>query len=129
MITPRLLLLVGLFGAIGAICRYIVSELSLKWFGIAFPIATLTVNVLGCLMLGALAETSLTSDLIPDAWRIGIGIGFLGGLTTFSTFGHETFRHLQDGNLSVAAGSVAANLLLGLLAVWFGVSLARMAFS
>ena len=104
------------------------SGWSVRLFGDGFPYGTLLVNVLGCFLIGVLAHIGLTTDLLPKETREALGIGFLGGLTTFSTFGWETFRGLEDSAWSFAAGNVAANVLAGLTAVWAGVTVARALF-
>jgi len=120
------LLLIGCFGAAGAVSRYLVSKWMLIWFGDAFPIGTLLVNVIGCCLLGIVAQFSIESTAISKETREVIGVGFLGGLTTFSAFGWDTFRRLQEGMWGAAAGNVTANLIGGLLAVWLGATLARL---
>lgn len=120
------LLLIGCCGAAGAISRFLVGKWMVIWFGDAFPIGTLLVNVVGCCLLGFVAEFGLESTSLSKETREVIGVGFLGGLTTFSTFGWDTFRRLQEGMWAAAAGNVAANLVAGLLAVWLGVTVARM---
>ena len=82
-------------------------------------------NVLGCLALGFLLEVERGSDLVTHSVRLLVAVGFLGAFTTFSTFGYETLRYVQDGSPHLALLNVAANLTLGLLAVWLGVGLAR----
>jgi CrcB protein len=122
MVTTRIILMIALCGAGGAVMRFLVHQWSLRWFGDGFPLGTLFVNVTGCFLLGGLSQL-VGSQLLPEPWRIALGIGFLGGLTTFSTFGYETYRHLDAGNWGVAAASMSANLLVGLAAVWAGVAL------
>lgn len=119
------LLLIGAFGGGGAIIRYMVSTGSVRWFGDGFPVGTLIVNVAGCFLLGVLYQLSAWGS-IPNEWRQPLGIGFLGGLTTFSTFGYETIAALEKGKWHVAGGNVALNLFLGLTAVWLGFVLTRM---
>lgn len=116
----RELVWIALGGAAGAVSRYLVTLGCQRWAE-NFPVATLIVNVTGCFCLGAL----LQSAWLPAATRLAIGTGLLGGLTTFSTFGHETFRALEKGQWNLALGNVAANLILGLLAVWAGVALVQ----
>ena len=120
------LLLIGCCGAVGAVSRYLVGKWMVIWFGDAFPIGTLLVNVVGCCLLGFVAQFGLESTSLSKETREVIGVGFLGGLTTFSTFGWETFRRLQEGSWSIAAGNVVANLVAGLLAVWLGATVAKM---
>jgi len=96
--------------------------------GEGFPYGTLAVNILGCFLLGAVQQVGETTDFLSQETRIMLTIGFLGALTTFSTFGYETFRQLEDGRLTVVLGNVGAQLILGLLAVWAGLTLIRVLF-
>lgn len=121
------LMLVGMAGAAGAVARYGVSLLAVRLLGERFAFGTLMVNVLGCLLLGALLEAERHTPLVTHPLRLLLAVGFLGAFTTFSTFGWETFRYLQDGAANLAVLNVAANLVLGLLAVWAGWGLARWA--
>jgi CrcB protein len=120
-------MLVGMAGAAGAVARYGVSLLAVRLLGDRFAFGTLAVNVLGCLLLGALLEAERHTPLVTHPLRLLLAVGFLGAFTTFSTFGWETFRYLQDGAANLAALNVAANLVLGLLAVWAGWGMARWA--
>ena len=122
------LLYIGLFGAVGAVSRYLMSGWAAYWFGEGFPYGTLLVNVLGCFLLGVLFHLGMTTDLFTKETREALAFGFLGGLTTFSTFGLETYRRLEDGTWLLAAGNVAANVVVGLIAVWAGITLARAVF-
>jgi len=120
------LFLIGGCGAAGAVSRYLISKWMVTWFGDAFPVGTLLVNVLGCCLLGFVGQFSLESTAISKETRDVIGVGFLGGLTTFSAFGWDTYRRIHEGLWGAAAGNVAANLIAGLLAVWLGATLARL---
>ena len=120
------LFLVGCCGAVGAVARYLLSKWMVLWFGDTFPVGTLLVNVLGCFLLGFVAQFSIESTSISKETRDMIGAGFLGGLTTFSAFGWDTFRRIQEGLWGAAAGNIAANLIAGLFAVWLGATLARL---
>ncbi len=119
------LLLVGLFGAFGAVSRYVLSAWGLRVFGDAFPLGTLAVNVIGCGLIGVLFQVDESMRLISSEWRVAIAAGFLGGLTTFSSFGLETVRLVELGRHSVAVTNVLANLVLGLAAVVGGMALVR----
>lgn len=119
----REILLVASGGAVGAVARYLASLLCSELLGDRFPWGTFTVNVLGCFLLGWLAQTAASSTAISDAMKLTLGTGFLGAFTTFSTFGVQTIQ-LWNRTPSVAIGNVLANLVLGLLAAAFGIYLA-----
>lgn len=93
--------------------------------GTAFPVGTLVVNVLGCFLLGLLMHVGTATDLIPRPARVGLGVGLLGGLTTFSTFGWETVKLAEEAQWALAAANITANVLLGLGAAWLGIVTAR----
>lgn len=110
-------LLVFLGGTIGAPARYLLDRYVQRRRGGAFPWGTLAVNVFGCLVLGLLtgAAQALPGDLVVFA-----GTGFCGALTTFSTFGYETTKLLEQGSLLEAGLNVLAGLALGILAAVSG---------
>ena len=109
----------------GSIGRYLVSGLVHRWLPFAtFPWGTLAVNALGCFIIGLLGGlVELRGVLSPES-RAFLLIGLLGGFTTFSTFGFETFGFLRDGGTLNALGNIAAQLGLGLVGVWAGLILA-----
>jgi CrcB protein len=106
-------------GAVGAALRWGVGQW-LPWHPPAFPWATATVNVVGCLAIGLVLGWLLTTAGQPRWLRPFLATGLLGGFTTFSAFAVETVRLLDDGAGSVALAYVAASLALGLLAVRVG---------
>jgi CrcB protein len=117
------LLYIAVGGAVGALARFGVGEGLMLLLGKAFPYGTLVVNVAGCFLLGMLA--ALHTHALSAEVRTGLAAGFLGALTTFSTFGFETIDQLERGQWLVALANVMANLVLGFLAVWLGLLLAR----
>lgn len=121
------LVLIGLGGMIGTLLRYGTGGLVARWKGGAtFPLETLVINVAGCLAIGFLAGLSETRGILSSSARSFLFIGLLGGFTTFSTFGYETFQLLRDGQFGAGLGSVALQFTLGLGAVWAGDVLARL---
>lgn len=146
MLKDLVYIVVG--GGLGALLRYAIGLGAARWLGTQFPYGILAVNVVGCLLIGVLAgvvegrETRisvaleaaqqserLAETMRADAWlnlvRFGLMIGFLGGLTTFSSFGLDTLKLLEAHRLDWALANIGANLLLGLAAVWAGIWLTR----
>ena len=125
----RHILLIGLFGALGAMSRHGVNLLVNRWAGDAFPLGTFVVNMVGCFLLGLLWGLATarpeTSHTLPPGVREAVTIGFLGALTTFSTFGLDTLKCLHREAYFLAGLNVVASVAVGLLAVQAGVSLAR----
>lgn len=121
------LLLVGLGGFIGSVARYTIggAVVRLKQ-GATFPLETLLVNVVGCLLIGFLAALAETRGVFAGTTRAFLFIGVLGGFTTFSTFGYETFEMMRDGQFTGAAVSSVLQLALGIGAVWAGHTVARL---
>lgn len=124
----REVFILAIAGAAGTLCRWGLCGWAKRLLGGDFPYGTLAVNVLGCLALGVVMEIVLISDLLPHGWRAPLTVGFLGAFTTFSTFGYETMRYVEDGAWSSALTNIGANLVLGLAATWLGFVAARTAF-
>ncbi len=114
------LLIVGLGGFFGAIARYGLSSWVQRRYPTAFPIGTLAVNMLGCFLIGFLMHLITTRTWITPQMRFLLVVGFLGSLTTFSTFGYETLTLLEKGDWRLAMGNMLLNMTLGLIAVFAG---------
>jgi fluoride exporter len=119
------ILMIALFGAIGTLTRYGVQGVVQIRAGSAFPYGTLLINLTGCLLLGFLGQLTLNRMLIPPDWRVALTVGFLGGYTTFSSFGWETAKMLEDGEWLRAATYVGASVFAGLLLSVTGIHLAN----
>ena len=116
------LIAVAIGGGLGASGRYLAGMLARSLFQGEFPWGTLAVNVAGCFLIGLVVGKIGSSE---TALRLFLVVGILGGFTTFSAFGYETLRLLQEGSLTAAFFNIAAQLLLGLVGVWAGASLAK----
>lgn len=116
-------LLVGLGGAAGAMARFGVGRL-LGATASGWPAATFTVNVAGGLLMGLLAAALLR--LPGEGWRLLLGVGLLGGFTTFSSFSLELLLLIDRGRIAMAAGYALSSVLLALLAVAAGLWLGRL---
>lgn len=119
----RIALLI-VFGTAGTLARYGLQGLVQERMKSTFPGGTLVVNLIGCFLLGGIAQYALTHLSIPPDWRIGITTGFFGAFTTFSTFSLETARMLEDGQWSRAGIYILSSVIGGLIAVMFGMRLA-----
>ena len=122
----RLMLAVGLAGFFGAITRYLVGGWVYRLLPGTFPFGTLTVNVLGSLLLGAVFQLGTERAVLSPELRIALGTGFLGAFTTFSSFSLETVNLLREGSLMLAVANVGGNVLLCLGAVMLGMALVRL---
>ncbi|HXD33640.1 MAG TPA: fluoride efflux transporter CrcB [Pyrinomonadaceae bacterium] len=115
---------IGLAGLLGTVGRYGVGELVARRFGNSFPIGTLVVNTLGCFLAGSLFYL-LERDAVSDTLRAVVMIGFLGGFTTFSAYGLQTFNLIRGGDIGLALLNVVGSNVAGLLMAWAGYSLAK----
>ncbi len=115
----KLLMIAG-GGAVGAVSRYYLAGWAQRLVSGTFPVGTLTVNVLGCLLIGMLGAFFGGPHLVRQEYRLLLMIGVLGGFTTFSTFGLETLTLMNEGQLGQAGLNVLLSNGLGLLAVWLG---------
>jgi CrcB protein len=116
--------MVGSGGFIGALARYGLSGLVHRQVPFAtFPYGTMAVNLLGCCAIGVIAGLAESRQLFGPEFRTFALIGVLGGFTTFSTFGYETFAMLRDAEYLRVAANVGVHVVLGLALVWLGYAL------
>jgi fluoride exporter len=118
---------VCLAGAAGSGTRYLVALWAAQRLGTAFPYGTLAVNLAGCFLLAAIMQAATTAA-IPPTLRSAVTIGFLGGLTTYSSFNYESTRLLQDGAPGLAALNVGLTLAGCFAAGWLGLVMSRQIF-
>lgn len=122
----KVILMVGIGGFAGSVSRYLVYLGLDAWVKAPWiPLGTLVVNVAGCFAIGLLAGLPGFRDALPPEIRGLIFVGFLGGFTTFSTFGLEIFAMADSGRLLAAAATMCLHLFLGVAAVWLGFFLGR----
>ena len=119
------LLLIAIFGAVGTLARYGLQGLAQLRAGGAFPYGTLLVNLTGCFFLGLIGQFTMNRLVLPADWRVAITVGFFGGYTTFSSFGWETAKMLEDGEWLSATAYVGASVVAGLLLSVAGIRLAN----
>lgn len=116
--------LIAVGGGFGSVLRYALHVGVQRAVGVAFPFGTLLVNVLGCALIGLLAGVVAAGVPLREEVRLALTVGVLGGFTTFSTFGLETFHLANDRQWHWAAANVVLSCGLGLAAVWLGYRLA-----
>ena len=120
------LVMVALGGAAGSVGRYLMTMGAHRLLGDSFPYGTLAVNAVGCFAIGLLTTAVLPPNVPQHPLRLLLVTGFLGGFTTFSALGIETFSLFEKNQPLYGALNVAANLLLGMVAVVGGWMLGRM---
>ena len=113
-----------LAGAAGTGARYLIALWAAQRFGSAFPYGTLIVNLVGCFAIAAMMHAALTLGW-PATTRAAVTIGFIGGLTTYSSFNYETMRLFEEGAPATAAVNLALTVVGGLMAGWLGLVAAR----
>ena len=123
MVSWRMLWGIAVGGALGTLARWGIGAWAQR-FSAEFPYGTLTINVIGSLILGFLLRYMTQTNAAPEL-RAALTIGFCGGFTTFSTFSYEAARLLEDGSTLRAVTYMAASVLLSLGAVFVGFAAAR----
>ena len=115
---------ISLGAVLGANVRYLVNRLMAQWLGTGFPYGTLVVNVVGCLAIGVVG-TMVTGRLVdrPEVVRLVVIVGFLGSLTTFSSFAWESHGLFNDGAWLRATLNIVVSVLAGLAGVRLGILL------
>jgi len=119
------LLLVGIGGLCGTLARYLLDTWITDATHATFPWGTLVINLSGSFAIGVLFVLTVERGTLPAELRAPLGIGFLGGYTTFSTFMLESLRLAEGGAWPLALANIAGSMILGLGAVIAGVALAR----
>lgn len=120
------LLYVGLGGAFGAICRYLLGVASTRTLGTAWPYGTFAANVIGGLLMGALVSTlAWRGGADQEKWRLLLGVGVLGGFTTFSSFSLEVVLMIERREWGQAAAYSLASVVLSAAALIGGMLLVR----
>lgn len=114
-------------GAAGTGTRYLIALWAAQRFGSSFPYGTLFVNVFGCFLIALIMQVAIAASW-PPTLRSALTIGYIGGLTTYSSFNYETTRLLQDGAPDVAAVNAIATIVGCFAAGWLGLVASRQLF-
>lgn len=119
-------MIIGAGSFLGGVSRFLVSRVIQDSTGSAFPFGTLTVNILGCLIIGIVYGLAERGTIITPEMRLFLAVGFCGGFTTFSAFAAENIALLRDGNVFWFALYAAVSVFLGVLATWSGSVLTKL---
>jgi CrcB protein len=123
----RSVLAVALGGAVGSVLRFLIQTLATNRFGPGFPIGTFIINLSGSFAIGIVAELALTRAFgVSPEVRTFLAVGVLGGYTTFSSFALESLNLLRDGAPLTALGYSLGSVVLGVLAAYAGLVVARL---
>ena len=120
----KIILAIGIGSCIGGIFRYLLSQFIQNKFLSAFPFGTMSVNIIGCFLIGFIFGLSERGNFTME-WRLFLVTGFLGGFTTFSSFSNETVALLRDGQIWHAFIYITGSVVIGLLATFTGISLIK----
>jgi CrcB protein len=112
--------LVMLGGAIGAVSRFIVGSLVLRFYSATFPLGTFVINITGSFLIGILMTLFLNRPAVNANWRLFLVTGILGGYTTFSSFEWEALTALRNGADAIGLLYLGLSVVVGLGAAWFG---------
>jgi CrcB protein len=124
IILPLNLFVIAVGGAIGSIARYLLSTLVLRVSGTLFPLGTFVVNLVGCLVFGAIAGAASQRVQVSPTVRLFLLTGILGGFTTFSSYSYESFLLVRDGQFVWATINVVGQVIAGLAGMWIAYALA-----
>lgn len=118
-------LIVFLGAGIGGVCRHSVNVGAARLLGFGFPYGTLTVNILGSILMGVLTELFVVRSGLPQELRLFLTTGLLGGFTTFSTFSLDAVTLWERGQWGLAAGYITLSLILSMAGLFAGLMLMR----
>ncbi len=120
------IIVIGLGGFIGSVARYFLSGLNLKFDFFSIPVGTLSVNIIGSLIIGFLTGIAEKSDILTTEWRLFLMVGICGGFTTFSTFTNENLMLMHNGQFLAVVLYTSMSVIFGFLAVYLGYNLTNL---
>jgi CrcB protein len=122
----RILLIIGAGGFIGSIARYLTQQGISKVLPVIFPYGTLSVNIVGCFLIGIFYGLSEKGNLLTPEWRIFLTTGFCGGFTTFSTFSYEALNLMKEEQYVSLSLYISMSMILGIGATFFAIIITRL---
>lgn len=119
------MLFAGVGGFFGTCARFLVNRFFLNFSLNNLPVATFTINIVGCFLFGLISGMLSHNNIISPRINALLLVGFCGGFTTFSTFGSESLNLIHSGQIFTSIAYMGASIILGLIAVAFGLTIAR----
>lgn len=119
------LIIIFMGGGLGSMARYMIARTVYLW-STAFPLGTLAVNVISCIVLGIFVGLANDRYIISPAWRLFVAVGFCGGFSTFSTFSYETMELFKTGQYLYGFTNIFGNLILCLASILCGLLIAKL---
>jgi CrcB protein len=120
------LIFIAIAGALGTVSRYGLSQFTHSILGKNFPWGTLVINVAGCFIIGLLATLFADTNAFSKEIQLAATVGFLGAFTTFSAFSYDSYTFFSSGTWEMGLMNIAANIIIGMLAVMGGVGAAKL---
>ena len=117
----RSLILIGVGSCIGGISRYLIQEFVQKHYPSSIPLGTLSVNIIGCFIIGVVYALASKGNILSPELRLFLAPGLCGGFTTFSSFAYENISLMQDGEFFYTSQYVLLSILFGFASVYLGI--------
>ena len=116
----KLLFIIGTGGFLGTVARYFTGQYIQTHWPFSFPLATFTINLIGCFLIGVFYGLSVENNVLSPEWRLFLTVGFCGGFTTFSSFANENLLLLRNEQFLIFSLYVGLSVTLGLVATFLG---------
>ena len=120
----KIILAIGSGSFIGGVLRYVLAQFIQTKHTTSFPFGTLTVNIVGCLLIGIVVGLADKGN-VTQSWKLFLATGVLGGFTTFSAFSNETITLIRAGQVGYAVTYIFSSVALGLLATFVGMAVSK----
>jgi fluoride exporter len=117
----RTLIIIGIGGSIGSISRYLTQQFVQKNYPSSIPIGTLSVNIIGCFIIGLIYALAEKGNILSPGMRLLLATGFCGGYTTFSAFAYENIKFLREGDFFYCGMYISLSVVFGFAAVYLGI--------
>jgi len=117
----RSLILIGIGSCIGGISRYLTQQYVQKYYPSSIPLGTLSVNIIGCFLIGIIYALADRGNILSPAMRLFLATGFCGGYTTFSSFAYENISLMREGDFFYTGLYIMLSIVIGFAAVYLGI--------